>query len=146
LTLKQGLLEKLRAPWPTDVLGEGVTDTLEVVRATLAETLDTAERTQPLRQRLAMLAPQVTQDSRDLHEWRLWLVRLRETLSELPPVPVADRGAATTKRLDVWTARLAAQIHDALAELDDLAPWVKLLDGPDAEGHGASLASGVEAA
>jgi cyclic beta-1,2-glucan synthetase len=146
VALKQGLLEKLRVPWPGDALVEGVTDTVEVVLRALSATLDVSERTLPLRHRAESLARLVPHACLDLPEWRTWLVRLCRHSDGLIREMASWQADSKSEELGVWTARLAALVHDALTELDALAPWLKLLDDTEAEKHSAALAGHPETA
>jgi cyclic beta-1,2-glucan synthetase len=141
VALKQGLREKAREPWPGPSLVEGLSDALEIAAGELRDAgAPNLERRlhAPLaaaRAHLAGPAPAT------LPGWAAWLGRLRQAAHELEWA-LGDPAALpkTSGSLELWVRRFAGQARDAGDELAALAPWLELLDRPDAAAWSAALA------
>ncbi len=119
VTLRQGLLEKLRTPLWGPSWCEGLRDTTrlaeEALRAEAAHLSGVPERLTVLQSVAALLE----ECPPDLFAWADWLERVSDLVGRFN---VADLPAETeTYR---WLDRLAEQVQDRRTELAELAPWV----------------------
>jgi cyclic beta-1,2-glucan synthetase len=130
LTLKQGLLEKIRDPilGPSDV--SGLNDTFHIIEEAWHH-LDTAPGAD-MGAAPKALGEALRQAPHDLLSWPKWLLDLKgRTAAVADGVRrLSEIGSPFAPELDLWTRRLASTIEKHSRELAELAPWLELLSDP----------------
>ncbi|HWG41935.1 MAG TPA: glucoamylase family protein [Gemmataceae bacterium] len=140
LTLKQGLLEKLREPVAGPSVLNGLIDTLRVVKEVwdnLGAPPDAeAGRTRSeLEHGLKELEAALAAMPSDLPAWLKWLGDLHAHAAVLAAGVhrLVVSGYPSIGEVDLWARRLAGHLEKRERELAELAPWAALLADPRAE-------------
>ncbi len=139
LTLKQGLLEKIRAPILGPADGSGLTDTFHVIEEAwhhlgLAAGADAGSA-------IKVLGEALRQEPENLLAWPKWLHDLKAASTAVAEAVrrLGDTGSPFAAELDLWTRRLGATLERHNRELAELAPWLELLADPRAAEAEAAL-------
>jgi cyclic beta-1,2-glucan synthetase len=151
LTLEQGLREKADESVLGPRLVEGLADTLGVLAGLVQDVrTDISHEVAALPRLLAAVravGSLLDQRPADLPAWAQWLGRVGPTAAAL--VKQAEDFSVLypsgKKDAVLWASRLAAQVRHRQAELDALAPWLRLLAEPEGQRCAAALAGGPEA-
>jgi cyclic beta-1,2-glucan synthetase len=154
LTLKQGLLEKIREPVWGPAMLQGLADTLHVIQEAL-HSLGALAGTEATRLRadlesgLKSLEGSLRVTPSDLSDWSKWIADVRPQIVALATGAsrLVESGYAPAGELALWTRRLATRFEKRQRELEELAPWLALLDDPrGAELEARLPTAGAEAA
>ncbi len=143
LTLRQGLLEKAQEPLLGPWVCEGLADTLgvfeELLQAVKLPAREGAAGEQRgLQATLDTLERELRERPTDLPGWHALLKELAQQADALAREAgkVASFGGEAAT-VGSWAGRLAGQAHDRLTEVEALAPWLDLLQRPEAAQGGA---------
>jgi cellobiose phosphorylase len=138
LTLKQGLAQKVQDAILGPQVIQGLNDTLalvaEAVAGVAADHPELAEVRRQAEALLAELGRQLQPVPADLLGWSRLLARLGPLADQLVAQgrTLAERAGPMPWQPYVWSERFAAAVRDRAAELARLAPWLELLETPEA--------------
>jgi cyclic beta-1,2-glucan synthetase len=136
VALRQGLREKLEEPFPSPVLRQGLTDTLNMVMDKIDRLMATPESTLvvallALRKDADAIAALLRQTPVDLAEWSRWLDEL-DRLARGLPTGIDRLGEVLGEEpghLGRWVRTLAGQAREFREEFHEVVPWVAVLAG-----------------